>query len=85
METIIACILGIIIISAVLLLIEWYITAFVFASLCFFVLIAFMYNDKTNSSTKQNKRNNYSLRRNQWNGFSDPDNFPSDGCGNNGW
>ena len=40
MKTIIACILGIIIISAVLLLIEWYITAFVFASLCFLVLIA---------------------------------------------
>lgn len=85
MKTIIACILGILTLTAILLLMGWYITAIVFALLCFLVLVAFMYDDKTYSRTKQDKSDRRYSRRNQWNKFSDPDDFPSDGCGNNGW
>lgn len=85
MKTIIACILGILTLTAILLLMGWYITAIVFALLCFLVLVAFMYDDKTYSRTKQDKSDRRYSRRNQWNEFSDPNDFPSDGCGNNGW
>ena len=35
------------------------------------------------NKTKYNK--NRSFDSNRWNGFSDPNDFPTDGCGNNGW
>lgn len=85
MKTTIACILGILCLTAILLLTGWYIAAIVFALLCFLVLGAFLYDDKTASKTKQNRSGRCSSRRNRWNGFSDPNDFPSDGCGNNGW
>ena len=41
------------------------------------------YNKSQYNKTKYNK--NRSFDSNHWNGFSDPNDFPTDGCGNNGW
>lgn len=84
-------ILGILMLTILLLLAEWYITAIVFCVIAIALVLLIVPTEKepvnkeqiTKRSTKSKKSNNFS--RNDWDGFSDPNDFPTDGCGNNGW
>lgn len=39
----------------------------------------------TRNKPRNNTRRQDNAPRKRWNGFSDPDDFPTDGCGDNGW
>ena len=39
----------------------------------------------TRNKPRNNTRRQDNPPRKRWNGFSDPDDFPTDGCGDNGW
>lgn len=78
------CVLGIILVSAILFLIECYIMSIVFVLFSLLILAAFLYDDTPHSKT-QTRNNSHFRNTSKWNGFSDPNDFPTDGCGNNGW
>ncbi len=39
----------------------------------------------SNVRPRNNARRKCGAPERKWNGFSDPDDFPTDGCGDNGW
>lgn len=81
-------ILTTVIVVFLLLLAECHITAIVFCLISFIVALIICYDESPHKNTLQKKQEDYknkSFDSNRWNGFSDPNDFPTDGCGNNGW
>lgn len=78
--------------TILLLIIEWYIIAVVFCVVAIALVLLIVPTEKK-SVTKKHISKQSTIRRkisncpsqNGWNGFSDPNDFPTDGCGNNGW
>lgn len=85
-KTLLPYILGILMLSIILILIECYFAAaFIFLiSIAIIVLISCDKNEQSKKSSNQHTKSNPSSRRN-WNGFSDPNDLPTDGYDNNGW
>lgn len=86
-----AGILGTVAITFLLLLIEWYVAAIAFfiVALALVLLFALAGSDpaprkpQDRRTTRRNSGSAPAQRR--WNGFTDPDDFPTDGLGNGGW
>lgn len=81
-------ILTTVIVVFLLLLAECYIMAIAFGLISLIVALIVCYDDTPHKNQQQkqprgNKNNTFSSNR--WNGFSDPNDFPTDGYGNNGW
>ena len=76
-----------IVITTILLLIEWYITAFVVFMAYIGIHMLICLNDLYPPVTKKKQRpkdrgasGNWYYE--EWNGYTDPDDIPTDGCGN---
>lgn len=82
-------ILAVTIVVFVLLLAECYIMAIVFGAIGLLAALIASVDEAPHKDTQRkpqsrgNKNRRYGSSR--WNGFSGPNDFPSDGCGGNGW
>ena len=76
-----------IVITTILLLIEWYITAFVVFMVYIGIHMLICLNDLYPPVTKKKQRHKHkgtsgNWYYEEWNGYTDPDDMPTDRCGN---
>ena len=86
-KTLLPYIIGILMIAITLLLVELYIIAAIVGLTGAAIIMLISYDDKntTSSSPSKHTTNRDFSAKNDWNGFTDPNDLPTDGCDNNGW